>query len=225
MRRGEPLAFLGDARRRLAQLGDRDLLDRDIGEPQPLAERLGAASEVIAQRAFRRSARMADGESQKPHAFSPSRARQTAARVRFVHAPHAFEIVIGAHLGAEHVHDDIARIHQHPIAGARAVHGTRAIAGFLQAAGEMLGDRGDMPRRAAGRDHQRVGQRRPPSSGMVTMSSALSSSRDLTMRERSNSPASSAARAFVFFLAAAFAGFAAFFFGADLAAGLALRFA
>ncbi len=98
---------------------------------------------------------MADTENEKPHALS-----RDASTGRVVHRPHAFEVVVLSHFGPKHMHDDIAGIDQNPVALTRAVHRPRAIARFLQAPRQMLGNRGDMTRRTPGRDHDRVTERR-----------------------------------------------------------------
>lgn len=78
---------------------------------------------------------------------------------RFLHAPHAFEIVIGAYLGAEHVHDHIACIDQGPIALHRAGEWTSPITCLFQLAGQPFGDRSHMPRGTPACNHQCIGDR------------------------------------------------------------------
>ncbi|OJU56427.1 MAG: hypothetical protein BGO00_11360 [Alphaproteobacteria bacterium 62-8] len=58
------------------------------------------------------------------------------------------------------MHDDIARIDQNPVALLQAIDRASAVTGFLQAPRQMFGGGGDMARRTAGGDDQRIGQRR-----------------------------------------------------------------
>lgn len=58
------------------------------------------------------------------------------------------------------MHDDIARIDQNPVTLLQAINRARAVTGFLQPPRQMFGSGGDMTRRTAGGDDQRIGQRR-----------------------------------------------------------------
>src|SRR6201999_168337 len=80
-----------------------------------------------------------------------------------LYRPHTFEVVIFTHFGAEDMDDDIARIHQRPIALGGAVHRPAAITFFLEAARQMFGDGHDMAAGTARGDHHRVTQRRTAS--------------------------------------------------------------
>ena len=74
--------------------------------------------------------------------------------------PHAFEIVIGANFRTENMDDDIARIDEHPIARSETVDRPCAITRFLESAGEVFGNRADMPLRPAIGDDDPVCERR-----------------------------------------------------------------
>ena len=155
----EPFAFLGDARFRLAEFGDRDFLDGDRTKSYPFTKGFRATDEILAQRAFRGSARVTDRKNVKPHGRLVLTRRRAFG---FFDRPHAFEIVIIAYFRTEHVHDDVARIHERPIALSSPVRRPRSVAGFLQAARQMFGDGAHMASRPAARDDERVRQRRPP---------------------------------------------------------------
>lgn len=75
-------------------------------------------------------------------------------------APEPLDIVETARVGLESVHDDIACINQHPLAGAHAFDLRRAEAAVFQRLHNPFGDRTDMPIRSSGRDHHVIGERR-----------------------------------------------------------------
>src|SRR5262249_36951765 len=72
--------------------------------------------------------------------------------------PHFFKIVIAADFGPEEVHDDVARIDQHPIALRLPLD--RYPGSARERLFEMLGQRQYLARRAAARDDHMVGDRR-----------------------------------------------------------------
>jgi hypothetical protein len=57
------------------------------------------------------------------------------------------------------MHDDIADIDQHPVAGRQAFDLGLAVAGFLERADDVIGQGADMAVRAARRDDEGVGDR------------------------------------------------------------------
>ena len=59
--------------------------------------------------------------------------------------PHALEIVEGAHFGPKYVDDDIAAIDQHPVSCGQTLDPRRAETAVLDALGQLLGDRSDLP--------------------------------------------------------------------------------
>lgn len=79
---------------------------------------------------------------------------------RHIRGPELLELVELAHLRTEDVDDGIARVDQHPIAMGQALDPDIPLAGRLQPFHEMLGDRADMPLRAAARHDHIIGDRR-----------------------------------------------------------------
>jgi hypothetical protein len=73
--------------------------------------------------------------------------------------PHSFQIVELAHLGSEHMHDHIAGIDQDPIAIGQALDVEALDSVFLEALGDVLRDRADMPVGPACGDDHVVGER------------------------------------------------------------------
>ena len=73
-------------------------------------------------------------------------------------APHLLKIVEGADLRSENVDDHIARIDQHPVAGAEAFDVKVSSTGFLQILDDMIGDRSDVTLRTASGHNHVVGE-------------------------------------------------------------------
>lgn len=74
-------------------------------------------------------------------------------------APHLLEIVEGADLGSEDVDDHVARIDQHPVAGAEAFDAKVPPTSFLQILDDMICDRRDVTLGAASGHNHVVGER------------------------------------------------------------------
>ena len=71
-------------------------------------------------------------------------------------APDLFEVVIAADRRLHHVHDDVAEVHQHPLAGLLALDGDHVAAGFLDLLAHMGGQRARLPVRGARHQHDTV---------------------------------------------------------------------
>ncbi len=99
-----------------------------------------------------------------PRPTWPARSRYRDANSRSgpIGAPHLLEIVEAANLGPEDVHQHVARIDQHPVAGWHALDPGVAVSPILHFLDEFVGDRADMPLRSARRDDHRVGERGLP---------------------------------------------------------------
>ena len=90
---------------------------------------------------------------------SRSRAIAESLRRRGSVAPQLFEIVIGADLGPEQMHDDIARVDQHPIAP-RLTLDRRSAARTTAPASRCSVSAAQLPARTAGGDDHIIGDRR-----------------------------------------------------------------
>ena len=66
--------------------------------------------------------------------------------------PHPFEIIEGAHFGAEHMNDDVTTIDQNPVSRGEAFDPRRAKAAVLDAFGQLFGDGRNLAIRAARSD-------------------------------------------------------------------------
>lgn len=73
--------------------------------------------------------------------------------------PHLFQVVKTAHFRPEYVDDYVTAVDQHPIAMGQSFHPHARHPGGMQGFNQMLGDRTDVPVRAAGSDHHEVGER------------------------------------------------------------------
>ena len=58
--------------------------------------------------------------------------------------PNLLDVVVGAHLGTEEVDDDVAGVDQHPVAGWQSLDLGAAVAGVLESAQQVVGDRSDV---------------------------------------------------------------------------------
>src|SRR4249920_3510729 len=76
--------------------------------------------------------------------------------------PHLLEVVELAHLGPEHVHDDVGGVDQHPVTLRAAFDTYTAVPSLSQLARQLLGDGSDVPIRSAGGDHHVVADGRFP---------------------------------------------------------------
>ena len=79
---------------------------------------------------------------------------------RAVGAPHLFEIVELADVGAKDMHDRVPRVEEHPVAERHTLDLRGRIAGVATGLDDPVGDRADMNIRAAGGDDHPVGERR-----------------------------------------------------------------
>ncbi len=118
----------------------------------------------IAQRLFGRLTRTADRRDRKPH-LNALGGRADALGLRRLRTlladrPHAFEIVVAPHFGAEQMHDHVAGIDQNPIALRQAFDTHAREPPLLQTAREILGERRDMATGAPCPDDDRIAQRR-----------------------------------------------------------------
>ena len=161
-------AFLLAAPRGLVGAALADLMPGDRSEPQPLGQRREAVAVLLEQRALGPVLEAADRGNDQPHQ-PRDRCRYRVAScasadgvARPLGRPHLFQVVEFAHLGPEHVHDDVADVDQHPVALRLALDAGAAEALFLELALDLLGDGAHVPVRAARGDHHVVADRRFP---------------------------------------------------------------
>lgn len=76
---------------------------------------------TIDQLRFRLAPGPADGDDGRPRLFGLRKVRRRRRSRRRLQAPHALQLVEGAHFGPEDVSDDIAGVDQHPVALGQAL--------------------------------------------------------------------------------------------------------
>src|SRR5512134_1375605 len=86
--------------------------------------------------------------------------RRSGLLPHFLAAPDLFQVVEAANRRVHEVDDDLAEIDQHPLAALLALDAVDLAAALLHLVAHMVGERLDLPRRVAARDHHPLEHRR-----------------------------------------------------------------
>ena len=109
----------------------------------------GPLANALAVGPLRRAHQYADGRSSSV-CEADDRARA---------APELLKAVVRSLVGRKDVHDQVAKIEQHPAAVGRAFAVTNVVAFWFQRFFEVIGERVELQRRLRGGDHEVVGER------------------------------------------------------------------